>query len=145
MIWSNAMMLRLAALRTSTKLSFHGIAAALNAEFNADLTTNACIGMAHRIGLPRHDGKVRKMRPASKPKRIKVRVDAPIAPRLSVRSLEPTPLLIEQLRDGDCKWPLGHVDDRPPYQYCGQAAPVGASYCPAHAERASSTPRKVLA
>ena len=89
------MMLRLAALRTSTKLSFHGIAAALNAEFNADLTTNACIGMAHRIGLPRHDGKVRKMRTASKPKRIKVRVDAPIAPRLSVRSLEPTPLLIE--------------------------------------------------
>ena len=137
------MMLRLAALRTSTNLSFHGIAAALNAEFSTDLTTNACIGMAHRAGLPRHDGKVRKMH-TSKPKRIKVRVrvDAPIAPPLGVRSLEQLPLLIEQLREGDCKWPLGRVEDRPPYHFFGQAAPIGTPYCPAHTERAYSAPRK---
>jgi len=142
MIWSEAMLHRLKQLRTATPpLSFRAATIALNAEFNVSLTSNACIGMAHRIGLPTKDGKPRTpQQPAHRRRRVKViRVDAPIVPEQP--RLVPGSVSIDGLRDGICKWPLGGTFDRPPYAYCGEAAREGRSYCEDHCNTAYSRPR----
>jgi len=119
----------------------------LNAEFGLALTRNSIIGRTHRIKLPAREAPVRE-----KVKRVYVykprprrltRVDAPIAPDMPLAPRgEGTALTIYQLRSGDCKWPLGDIQDRPPFLFCGRDA-GDASYCPEHHAEGHLTPRKV--
>jgi GcrA cell cycle regulator len=122
------------------ELPFTEIARLMSETFGIELTRNACIGKAHRLGLPMrgHRTGPRKPHPphVKRSKMIKVRIDAPIPPEP-----EPTPeggLTIYQLRDGVCHWPGGGVQDRPPFLYCGEAAPLGMPYCADHTARAYS-------
>jgi GcrA cell cycle regulator len=126
------------------ELSFRRIAALMSIWFDITLTANACIGKAHRLGLPMRGHRTGPRKPhvahIKRPKMIKVRIDAPIPP-------EPEPpseggLTIYQLRDGVCHWPGGGVQDRPPFLYCGEAAPLGTPYCAAHRQKAYNSPKK---
>lgn len=55
------------------------------------------------------------------------------------------PIELLELDKGRCKWPLGEMNDPPPYQYCGGATTSGCSYCGRHtmiafARRAEKAP-----
>jgi len=117
----------------------------LNAEFGLDLTRNSIIGRTHRLKLPAREAPVRekvKRVYVYKPRPRRVRVDAPIAPDMPAPRGEGTALTIYQLASGDCKWPLGDIQDRPPFLFCGRDA-GDASYCPEHHAEGHFPPRKV--
>lgn len=47
------------------------------------------------------------------------------------------PITIYDLEWGMCKWPLGEVNDYPPYAYCGEpTGDLGCSWCREHRKRA---------
>jgi hypothetical protein len=127
--WTDAITTRFMALHRSGR-SFSKIAHALNSEFGLDLTKNACVGRAHRLGL--------KARPAAvQPRKKPTPEPAPIValPRLSW-TVEPPVLpascgriTIYQLEYGRCHFPFG---ERPPYAYCGNTTARKATYCPHH-------------
>jgi GcrA cell cycle regulator len=130
--------------RQLPELSFAEIAAAMSAEFQIQLTRNACIGKARRLGLPMRDA-VKTARKPVNGKVIKLRlrpVDAPIEPQEESRPDQPEGLDIYQLRENDCRWPLGSITDRPPYRFCGAQTELGRSWCVHHAEIAYSKPAK---
>jgi hypothetical protein len=139
--WTADMILRFNKLhRQQPPLSFAKIAAEMSAEFNITLTRNACIGKASRLGFPMRGRNDRPRRNREKIKMIKVRVDAPIAPATEPRNTE-AGLNIYQLGWGDCRWPLGPMEARPPYRYCGGPALLGRPYCNEHTERAAGNTR----
>ena len=47
-----------------------------------------------------------------------------------------TNISILQLSEDTCRWPLGSVEDRPPYRYCGCVPRGGSPYCAEHAAKA---------
>jgi len=126
--------------------SFVEIAAQMSAIFQLEISRNACIGKARRLELPmRKDAGSRKPLPEpAKPVVIPrpVQVAAPIPPP------EPAPvepeegLSIYQLTSTTCRWPLGKVDDRPPFRFCGEAAPIEEPYCAKHHAIGSNKPRQ---
>ena len=138
--WTSDMLARLRELHDQKPaLMFVEIAAAMSSDFNLNLTRNACIGKARRIGLPMREGTPRQP-VKGKEKMMRKRVDAPIIHAVE-RPLDLNDTLtIYQLREGDCKWPLGKVEDTPPYAFCGHPAPIGMPYCPKHARKAYSKP-----
>jgi hypothetical protein len=127
------------------ELSFRKIAAAMSATFDVTLTSNACIGKAHRLGWPMRGPRPLPRSPYShakkkeKPKMIKVRVDAPVPP--PVEPERPAwavgGLTIHELGYGDCKWPMGPTFARPPFVYCGGPALIGRPYCKTHTAKAT--------
>lgn len=125
------------------QLSFEAIATAMNEEFGTTLTRNACIGKSHRLNLPLRGVNVSRQRKTStgdkKMRRKTVRIDAPIAPVEAIIPDAPPSegLTILQLREGDCKWPLGETYARPPFQYCGEPSLLGRSYCVTHMAKAT--------
>lgn len=136
-VWSAPMAHRLVQLLASNKLSFAGIADAINKEFGTEFTRNACIGKARRLSQPA------RQKPYLRGSRPPARVDAPIPPKPKPRPTKPRPTGIDiyQLGYGDCRWPLADIHEHPPYQYCGAAAMVGTSWCPVHAKKVFGIPR----
>jgi hypothetical protein len=135
--WTADMILAFTKLhRQQPPMSFGKIAAEMSAAFNIELTKNACIGKASRLGLPTRQQSDTPRKNRGKAKMIRIRVDAPIAAEIAPRNTE-AGLDIYQLGWGDCKWPLGKVDDRPPYRYCGGPALLGRPYCNKHTETAT--------
>ena len=131
--WTTAMDRYLLELLEDPILSYKNVANMISARFERSITKNACIGRARRLGVPMRD---QTLRPSPKDKTIKVkrvRVDAPIAPRIPYR-LKNGHLTIYQLREDTCRWPLGGMLERPPFMYCGEAAPIGCPYCAYHAQ-----------
>ena len=139
--WTDVMKRRFAKLHRQTpELSFTTIASMMSAEFGIELTRNACIGKARRLGLATRDNIPRAIIEKRRVKRMKTRVDAPVPPVEAERTFEgPEGLDIYQLRDGDCHWPLGKMSDLPPFRYCGGPAVLGRPYCSKHARRAYNT------
>jgi GcrA cell cycle regulator len=137
--WTAEMTKAFAALhRARPPMSFAEIASAMSTRFDITLTRNACIGKARRMGLATRDNIPRAIIEKRRIRRMKTKVDAPIAPREAERPVAPAPegLDIYQLREGDCRWPLGKMHDHPPFRYCGDAALLGRPYCSQHARRA---------
>jgi GcrA cell cycle regulator len=139
-IWTDGMIRAFASLHRDPKqLSFTEIARLLSETFGVELTRNACIGKARRLGLPMRDNTPRPPRQRYlKPVKVE-RVEAPIEPieaRLPELRLTEG-LTILQLREGDCKWPLGETYARPPFQYCGEPSLLGRSYCVTHMAKAT--------
>jgi hypothetical protein len=137
-VWTDDMIRAFARLHRATPpLSFDQIAAELRAQFNVALTRNACIGKARRLGLPMRDNTPRPIIQSYTKPRL-VQVGAPIAPLEAQRPLlREDGLTIYQLREGDCKWPLGPQFARPPFMYCGKPSLLGRSYCKGHTEKAA--------
>ena len=144
MDWSNDRMARLRALHRNDKLSFDMIAEVLSEEFKVELTKNACIGKARRMGLPerttkrkrkvfRGDKRRRQITlVTSTPAPIETEVVPCVLPRWRVMQdeapAERGKLTLLQLTDNTCRWPHG---DRVPYLFCG-APTAGKTYCAYH-------------
>jgi hypothetical protein len=128
--------------RDSAKLSFAAIAAAMSAEFGIELSRNACIGKARRLGLPMRGANAhRRVRKAQqkcrKIRKVRIRTRDEIMPLP-----EPPPPVktgpfsktIHDLRDRDCRWPGWAPSDPPTARfYCGEVKLTGLSYCRKHA------------
>ena len=140
--WTARMIERLQELLEDPRqLSYKGIAAAMTKEFGTELTKNACIGKARRLGVAMRD-KTPREAIGPRPKLKKIKVDAPIPPamdRLPDLRLR-TGITIYQLREGDCRWPLGPATARPPFQYCGAEAVFGEPYCDTHHDLGHTEP-----
>ena len=135
---------RLIELHGYKDLTMTMISEKLSFEFEQEVGRNAVIGRVHRLKLEKRPS---PPPPGRKPK-LRIRpmiVDAPIAPEPEPKLPEPNVLTIYQLKDGVCHWPLGDVDDRPPFFYCGKpAVREGASYCQVHHEKAHGAPARVV-
>ena len=118
--------------------SFNQLSAMMSAYCGREISRNACIGKARRLGLPERSGKARlPPKREVKVKMIKVRVDAPIAPEEAVTPSDgAVGVTINQLTGTTCRWPLGKMEDRPPYRYCGCHAEIGDPYCAEHTAKA---------
>jgi hypothetical protein len=130
--------------RQKPELPFPIIAARMSETFGVTLTTNACIGKAHRLGLPQRGNRGAPRKPYThakkeKVKMIKVRVDAPVPPPAPPERPEWAAggLTIYETREGDCKWPLGPTLARPPFVYCGEPSLLGRPYCKTHTDKAT--------
>jgi len=127
------------------ELSFDKIAAQMSNAFGVTLTRNACIGKAHRLGLPQRGHRTAPRKPYNhgtkkeRVKMIKVRVDAPVPPPVEVERPDWAVggLTIYETREGDCKWPLGPTYARPPFVYCGAPSLLGRPYCKTHMDKAT--------
>ena len=102
-------------------LTFGEIARRLNAEFDAGLTRNSCIGRARRMNLPERPMPVHLRTPKLKP-------HIPIAIVMTPTD-EPKSLL--ELERNECRFPFGEMFDRPPYLFCGRAI-WKVSWCKEH-------------
>jgi hypothetical protein len=141
----NARLIELHAMSGAEQHSMAGIAGRLSREFNVSITKNAIIGRSHRLLLPPRPQGATVLTRKPEPKKVRKerrRVDAPIAPPIVPRCESTTGLTIYQLREGDCHWPLGPVEARPPYAYCGEYAEIGQPYCLNHYQRGHIAPRK---
>ena len=131
--WTTEMNQHLISLLEDPNLSYKAVAAAMSTKFGLSITKNACIGKARRLGVAMRDLTQRQPIVGKEPTITvkKVRVDAPIAPKISHR-LKPGHLTIYQLREGVCRWPMGPPMQKPPFLYCGEAALLGCPYCRHH-------------
>ena len=135
--WTTEMNSTLIGLLEDPTLSYKAVATAMSTKFGLSITKNACIGKARRLGVAMRDLTQRQPIVGRQPTITvkKVRVDAPIAPRIPHR-LKPGHITIYQLREGVCRWPLGPMLALPPFLYCGEAAPLGCPYCQHHTQKA---------
>ena len=140
--WTPAMFKAFRLICKDQGLTFRQIQDKMNLAFGLHLTRNACIGKAHRLGLP---PRVITNNPANRSKAVvkKPFVFTPIQPILPPRPREPFTLLLEQLRSGDCKWPGHSVHDntRAPFFFCGCRALSGRPYCAEHTADAHTASR----
>lgn len=139
----DARLRELHALGGDAALSMGEIADKLSLEFQIAITRNSVIGRCGRIGLKR-GGITVKVRAAKKAGERKIRirpirVDAPIVPEIQPPADPTSGISLLQLKNDTCRWPLGEMQDRPPYLFCGQVVFVGP-YCTAHHERACGRP-----
>jgi len=133
-VWTPSMIATFRALHRGGA-TFVEIAAQMSATFDLTITRNACIGKARRLELPMRasDGpRVPLPKPARTVPKKPVRVDAPIPPPASEEPEPGAGVDIYQLGAGVCRWPLGAMEDRPPFRYCGHKAPIEESYCAEH-------------
>lgn len=96
---------------TLKRLWEEGYSASQIAAALGDVTRNAVIGKAHRIGLKGRSSPIR--RPAQ-PKR------QPVASKKSAR-----------VGDRQCNWPIGHPRE-PGFHFCGAPAEPDRPYCAEH-------------
>src|SRR3954468_4753426 len=140
----DARLRELHALGGAAAMSMGEIADRLNREFRIGITRNSVIGRCGRTGLKR-GGITVKMRAAKKAGQRKIRirpirVDAPIVPEIQPPAHPPSGISLLQLGRDTCRWPLGEMQDYPPYLYCGQVVAIDRPYCTAHHERACGKP-----
>jgi hypothetical protein len=130
-----ARLCELHALDGKQKLSFSAIRDALNAEFGTALTRNAIAGCVHRVKLPCRPSPLKRIAEMTK-----VRIDAPIVPVEAQLPPTPTGLMILQLCEGVCRWPMGELLAYPPFVYCGHDVTPGRPYCGEHCTLAYHAP-----
>jgi hypothetical protein len=135
-------LMELHALAGVQQMSMAAIAGKLSREFNVTISKNAVIGKSRRLRLPPRPQGATILTRKPEPKRVRKVHIAPIAPPIAPRC-EGAGLTIYQLRDGDCHWPLGATEDRPPFAYCGEPSDIGRPYCVTHYQRGHIAPRKV--
>ncbi|MDF1625643.1 MAG: GcrA family cell cycle regulator [Parvibaculaceae bacterium] len=118
---------------------------------------NSCIGRAHRLGLscpkdaPRKPDPEKSVKPdysnrPPRPKRLNktvTRVEEPVfvdQPFEGEHGLG-VPDAVLSLQFGQCKWPVGEVED-PNFHFCQKnIAPDSSSYCHEHRQKAFQSPR----
>lgn len=90
-----------------------------------NVSRNAVIGKAHRLGLSGRPSPI-KSKPGGKAK---------AAPK------EPPGVTILTLTERMCRWPIGDPKE-PGFCFCGKPSNPGVPYCPAHAAIAYQNPNK---
>ena len=140
--WTKDRMAQLRALHRNDKLSFDMIAEILSEQFGTELTKNACIGKARRMGLPERTTKRKRKVFRGDKRRAHITLVAPapiepevvpcVLPRWRVMQdeapAERNRMTLMQLNGNKCHWPFG---DRVPYLFCG-APTAGKTYCAYH-------------
>lgn len=144
MIWTDEQIARLTTLWTIRSAS--EIAVALSVD-GCDVSRNAVIGKAHRIGLSQ-----KAVRPSQRhrpreivraqPRKRQVNVvmirsvgapppPVPFIPRIVVT--EPLHLTLMQLTDDVCKYECSGASDISDFTFCGNPVVSGTPYCAKHA------------
>lgn len=98
-----------------------GLTASQIAEKLGEVTRNAVIGKAHRLGL------------SGRPSPLKTSPEtraAPPPPKAQPQPKQKITLLM--ITDRMCKWPIGHPGE-PDFQFCGESSTPGQPYCASHA------------
>lgn len=130
-----------------------GLSGSQIAEKLGDVTRNAVIGKAHRIGLSKRGepkdkaaaprirrGKRRSAPRVAKPETIAaIAEDTPAGPPVNDASIDPPPgdpgpvkrLSILELNETTCKWPIGDPG-LPGFHFCGRRSGEGVPYCERH-------------
>lgn len=110
----------------------------MSEKFGVTFSKNCCIGKARRLKLPPRPSKHSEERVAAK--RVKA-FTMPVAPIVEVAKprIPGMALTIDQLREGDCRFPLWHLQDRSGF-YCGSPSLFGTSWCNKHAARVYARP-----
>ena len=108
------------------------------AEILGGTTRNAVIGKAHRLKLA---GRVSSKQSVTGKKQVgskQIKEEKYISRKSKFKSLlldknfEPeNPKTLEQLDDKNCRWPIGHPDEKDFY-FCGRKPIEGFSYCKLH-------------
>ncbi len=115
-----------------------GLTASQIAAELGDVTRNAVIGKAHRLGLSGRPSPLKnnvKPAPAAKP-----------APKKQEDESPQEQITLLMLTDRMCKWPVGHPGDDD-FHFCGGKSTPGQPYCAQHSamayqERAPKRDRK---
>lgn len=120
-------------IATLQKLWEKGLTASQIAEELGDVTRNAVIGKAHRLGLKSRPSPVKAE--ATKKKPVKKPAPTPGA--------ESTRVTLLDLTERTCKWPIGHPGDED-FHFCGKSSEPGVPYCAPHCAEAfqAQAPRK---
>lgn len=109
-------------------------------ELGENITRNAVIGKAHRLGLSSRPS------PVKKPAQAKRKAPPPKKVAAPARTMQPEPegtsekITILELTDRICKWPLGHPGDED-FQFCGARSVPGQPYCTFHGAMAYQAPQ----
>lgn len=106
-------------VETLTKLWREGKSASEISVLLGDVTRNAVIGKAHRLGL------------ASRP--------SPIKRQPKPAPVEPIGVKLIDLTERMCKWPIGDPAT-PGFRFCGKPSETGQSYCEGHMQMAYQAP-----
>ena len=108
------------------------------AEILGGTTRNAVIGKAHRLRLAARAASKSSKSLRKQPSADGEKVDRPLSRKARFKSLlldknfEPeSPKTLEQLEDKNCRWPIGHPDEKGFY-FCGRSPVEGFSYCKLH-------------
>ncbi len=111
-------------------------------ELGENITRNAVIGKAHRLGLSSRPSPVKKPAQAKR----KTAIPKKVAPAAAAAPHAPEPLdksgkiTILELTDRTCKWPLGHPGDED-FQFCGSKSVPSQPYCTFHGAMAYQAPQ----
>jgi GcrA cell cycle regulator len=106
-------------------------ASQIAAKLGDDVTRNAVIGKAHRLGL--------KSRPSPVKAAAKTKKTAASTPKKSKKAK----VTLLDLTERMCKWPIGHPD-QDDFHFCGKPSIPAMPYCQAHCGEAyqAQQPRK---
>ena len=125
------------------KLWKKGLSASQIAEELGDVTRNAVIGKAHRLGLSSRPSPLKKAAKAAPEKKAKPAAKKKPAAKpkpKAVEKEEPAVITILTLTERMCKWPLGHPGDDD-FRFCGRKTVPGQPYCAYHAAMAYQAPQ----
>tara|TARA_Y100000294_G_scaffold136024_1_gene128835 strand:+ start:118 stop:549 length:432 start_codon:yes stop_codon:yes gene_type:complete len=119
------------------KMREKGSSASQIADELGDVTRNAVIGKAHRLGLSGRPSPVKTQKKKPKPK-AKAKYEGKKEKEQAITLL----MLTERI----CKWPIGHPGE-PDFHFCGAKSTPGQPYCADHAsiayqERSSKKDRR---
>ena len=119
------------------KLWEEGLTASRIATELGDVTRNAVIGKAHRLGL---SGRMASKGPISgisiiRKKKIHIPKDQKII-EIETQSNEPmNPTPFSGIRDGLCRWPIGEPENSN-FKFCGRTTNEDFVYCKEHHKKA---------
>ena len=120
------------------KLWEKGHTASQIAEILGDTTRNAVIGKVHRLKLaaraPSKKSQVIKKDASNNQAKDEKFINrkSRFKSLLLDKNFEPeNPKKLEELRDKNCRWPIGHPDEQGFY-FCGRTSIEGFSYCKLH-------------
>ena len=109
-------------------------------ELGGNVTRNAVIGKAHRLGLSSRPSPVKKSAEAAKkPKPAPAKAKKKPVEKPATEE-EPEVVTILSLTERMCKWPIGHPGE-PGFHFCGRKSMSGQPYCTYHAAMAYQAPQ----
>ena len=121
-----------------------GLTASRIAAELGDVTRNAVIGKAHRLGLSGRMASKSKNNGISNNRKKRIHTAKnqkiiDIAPTIN-EPMNPTPF--QDIKDGLCRWPLGEPEEVD-FKFCGRNTNEGYVYCQSHYKQAYQPLSKV--
>ena len=121
-----------------------GLTASRIATELGDVTRNAVIGKAHRLGL---SGRMLSKKSNSgvsiiRKKRVSVSQSQKVIDISPIIDEPMNPTAFQDIKDGLCRWPLGEPEEID-FKFCGRNTKEGIVYCEAHYKQAYQPITKV--